>query len=145
MPVPLVSFLGAGLALTSIPTVFFFGIGIPQALVGASLYGVSQTQFAIYVRNLQQLLGKIEGDIKNYQEAKKTAATSAFDPNKVLAEGQMQMGQPDQNTVPQDDSGMPSADATPATEMPSAQAMPVAVDTDAGTQSVASESTLPPE
>lgn len=93
MPIPLVSFIGATLAISSIPMVFFFGIGIPQALIGTSLYGITQAQFAIYIRNLQQLLGKIEEDIKRYQESKKLAA-GAYDPTKVLEQAQMQMTQP---------------------------------------------------
>jgi hypothetical protein len=108
MPVPLISFLSsltmiAGGGVTVTGTVLSFSalglsVGVPIALIGvaiaalgSTLHGVSQTQFAIYVRNLQQLLGKIEDDIKNYQEAKKLAAQPTHDPTKVLEQAQTEM------------------------------------------------------
>ncbi len=113
MPIPLISFLGAFIGLSSLPMVFS-GIMTPLGLLigaqGAAVYGIAQTQFAIYVRNLQQLLGKIEGDIKNYHEAKKQSGI--YDPSKLLAQGQAQMVQPDQSALPQDAATMPVPDGS---------------------------------
>lgn len=108
MPVPLVSFL-ASLLILSGGTVGATGVvasftvyataygviaaalGGAVATLGGALYGISQAQFAIYIRNLQELLGKIEADIKNYQDAKKLAVKSSLDSAKIPEQAPAEM------------------------------------------------------
>jgi hypothetical protein len=140
MPIPLISFLSsltiiAGGAVAGTGAVLSFSalglsVGVPVVLIGAAiavfgsaLHGVSQTQFAIYVRNLQQLLGKIEGDIKNYQEAKKLASQPTYDPTKVLEQAQTEMAEPST----QEAAAIPEASDTQDV-MPDAQASAEVVD-----------------
>lgn len=108
MPVPLISFLGAAIALSSAPmliTGFLTGVGAIVAAEAAVVYGISQAQFAIYIRNLQYLVGKLEDEMKRYQDAKKIASKQSLEPAK------MSMPQQDQQLVQEQNAEAPLENA----------------------------------
>lgn len=137
MPIPLISFMGAFIGLTSVPMVFsglLTSVGLAVAAGATAVYGIAQSQFKIYIRNLQELLGKIEGDMKNYQAAKKQGQIYASDPSKVLPQGQENMVPADQSAVSQDGTGMPNLGATEqASALPEMSGAGVAVSSETST------------